>query len=419
MRKRDKTMRLKAFILPIFLLVSFLSYSQTDSRTLPFVVSGTVVDAESGKPLQYVGVSFTGQKYATVSNSDGGFILKSDSEPESVDFTLLGYKNVRVLFPKDGSPVTVRMPRGTMTLEEAFIIADPYSVLERAIARINDNYPLQPELFDCFYRETVQKRQRYIFITEAVSRMFKSSYSRRTTIGDRVALDKSRVLVSPDLKDTLSIKVVGGPVQAVQLDIVKNNELLTKEELSHYELRMELPQTIGDRLQYAIRMIPRWSADYPLYKGVIYIDRETYAFTRFDLEYDMTDKDKVIKSILYRKPAGLKFTPTQVAIRYDYSLDNGVSRVSYVRTMIRFKCDWKKRLLKTDYTAISELVTTGLHTENVEIIPKKESFGERDILSEKADKNFDPEFWKDYNIIEPSESLDKAIGRIVRRSERN
>lgn len=411
-------MRLKAFLFPILLLVSFSAYAQTDSQTLPFSATGTVVDSETGKPLQYVGVTFTGQRYATVTNVDGVFTLKSASEPKTIDFTLLGYKTVRVMFPKDGEPLMIKMPRGELTLDGAFVIADPYSVLNRAINKIKDNYPNQPEIFDCFYRETVQKRQRFIYISEAVARMFKSSYTRLGVIGDRIAVDKSRQLVSPEKRDTLSVKVVGGPTQAVQLDIVKNDDLLNKAELSYYDLLMETPATIGDRLQFAIRLIPRMQADYPLYNGVIYIDRETYAFTRFELEYDMRDKEKVTRSILISKPAGLKFTPTQVSIRYDYTLSEGVSRVSYVKTVMRFKCDWKKRLLRTDYTAISELVTTDRHSDNVEIIPRKESFSSRDVLAEQASADYDPEFWKDYNIIEPSESLDKAIIKIVRKTEK-
>lgn len=412
-------MRLKALLFPILLLVSFSLYAQTDPQALPFSVSGTVVDAETGRALQYVGVSFPGLKYATVTNSDGGFILKSATEPQVVSFSLLGYKTVSIPFPKDGSPVKVKMPRGELTLDVAVVIADPYSVLERAIARIKDNYPAQPELFDCFYRETVQKKHKYIFISEAVSRMYKTSYRRIGVEADRIAVDKSRLLVSPDKRDTLSVKVVGGPNQAVLLDVVKNDDLLNRAELSNYELKMESPQMIGDRLQFAIRLIPMGSTPYPLYDGLIYIDRETFAFTRFELNYDMRDKDKVTRSILISKPAGLRFTPTQVSIRYDYTLSEGISRVSYVRSVMRFKCDWKKKLLRTDYTAISELVTTGRHSGEITNIPRKEAFGNHDVLSDKAGIDFDPEFWKDYNIIEPSESLDKAIVKIVKKSGDN
>ena len=412
-------MRLKALLLPFLALVSFLTYAQTDPQPLPYSVTGVVVDAESGRPLQYVGVSFTGMKYATVTNSDGVFTLKSAVEPQSIDFSLLGYNTVRMVYPKDGNPITVKMPRGNLTLEEAFVIADPYSVLEKAISKIKVNYPKQPELFDCFYRETVQKRHKYIYITEAVSRMYKTSYYRTGIYGDKVAVDKSRILVSPDKRDTLSVKIVGGPTQAVLLDIVKNDDLLNARELSNYELKMEMPQMIGDRLQFAIRLIPRGDQPYPLYNGVIYIDRETYAFTRFELDYDMSDKLKVTRYILVSKPASLRFTPTQVSLRYDYTLsDEGISRVSYVRSIMRFKCDWKKKLLRTDFTAVSELVTTDRHSDAIELIPKKEAFSQRDVLSEQAAEDFDPDFWKDYNIIEPTESLDKAIYKIVRKTDR-
>ena len=79
-------MRLKALLIPIILLVSFSLYAQTDQSQLPYSVSGTVIDAETGRPLQFVGVSFTGMRYATVTNSDGAFTLKSATEPETVDF---------------------------------------------------------------------------------------------------------------------------------------------------------------------------------------------------------------------------------------------------------------------------------------------------------------------------------------------
>ena len=410
-------MRLKALLL--FLLVSFNLFGQTDTLTLRYTASGSVADSESGLPLQYVTVTLPGTRFATVTNSDGDFIIKSSTMPETIQFNLLGYKTSVVPFPADGSPVKVRMIRNQLTLSEAYVISgDPYSILNEAIWKIKSNYPSKPELFDCFYRETIQKRHRYIYISEAVGRMFKTSYSRGTIDGDRIAIMKSRVLTSPSPKDTLSVKVVGGPSQSVEFDMVKNNTLLNPADLSDYTLAMDVPELIGDRLQFAIRLIPTAIKPYPLYEGVIYIDRETLAFTRFDLKLDMDDKGKVTRAILIKKPSGLRFTPEEVSIRYDYSLEDGVSRVSYVRSTIRFKCDWKKRLIRTEFTAVNELVTTDRHSENVELIPRKESFSRHEALSDKAGLDSDPEFWKDYNIIEPTESLDRAIGKIVRQTGR-
>ncbi len=416
----DIIMRLKALLL-LSLLVSFNLFAQTDHETLPYSVSGTVVESENGHPLQYVTVTLSGLKYATVTNSEGGFIIKSATKPQSVEFNLLGFKTASIPFPEDGSPVTVRMERNKLTLNEAIVISgDPYTILYEAMKKIKVNYPAQAELFDCFYRETVQKRNRYIYISEAVAQMLKTSYSRGSVIADRIAIRKSRVLTSPSKRDTLSVKVVGGPAQAVEFDIVKNNELLNVQELSKYTFEMDIPELIGDRMQFAIRLIPNVVETYPLYEGVIYVDRETLAFTRFDLSLDMRDKDKVTGAILLKKPAGLRFTPTEVSFRYDYTLSEGVSRVSYVGTKLRFKCDWKRRFIRTDFTAISELVTTDRHSDSIELIPRKESFNSREALSDVAAQlDYDSEFWKDYNIIEPTESLDRAITKIVRQNAGN
>jgi hypothetical protein len=45
-------------------------------------------------------------------------------------------------------------------------------------------------------------------------------------------------------------------------------------------------------------------------------------------------------------------------------------------------------------------------------IAKNEVFKTSDILSDKASEFMDPDFWQDYNIIEPSESLEHAVMRL-------
>lgn len=404
-------MRLRAFL--IFLLVSFTAFAQTDPPELRYIVNGNVADAESGRPLQYVSVTVVGQNYATVSNADGDFIIKSSAEPRMLEFSLLGYKSERIRVPENPDAVLkVRLTRMSLTINEAVIISgDPYRILTEAIRKIRDNYPDKTETFDCFYRETIRKKQRYIYISEAVAKMLKTSYA--IGVGpDRIAVQKSRILESPDKRDTLSVKVAGGPAQAVLLDIVKNRDLLDQETLTHYSLAMGVPEMIGDRPQFAIRISPAGGVEYAQYYGTIYIDVETLSFTRFDLSLDMSDKARATQMMLIRKPSGLRFTPLALNLRYDYSLEKGISRVRYVRTEMKFKCDWKKRLFRTDYTTVSELVTTDRHSDAAQSIPRKEAFRNRDILADKAASDYDPDFWKSYNIIAPTESLDKAMGRL-------
>jgi hypothetical protein len=50
-------------------------------------------------------------------------------------------------------------------------------------------------------------------------------------------------------------------------------------------------------------------------------------------------------------------------------------------------------------------------------ISGRDSFDSRDAFYDKVDYFRDPKFWEDYNIIEPSESLDNAIERLVKKQK--
>ena len=52
-------------------------------------------------------------------------------------------------------------------------------------------------------------------------------------------------------------------------------------------------------------------------------------------------------------------------------------------------------------------------------IASRNSFDSRDNYYDKVEYFMDPDYWGQYNIIEPTESLDKAIQRLVSTYRRN
>ncbi|MBR1405625.1 MAG: carboxypeptidase-like regulatory domain-containing protein [Bacteroidales bacterium] len=400
----------KFLLLAALLLPALLVSAQPDSLRLVHSVRGVVSDLQNGRRLESVHVSVPDRHYATVTNADGVFTIKSDRPIRELVFSYVGYKTVR----QQASPgeMKVYLVPEVFALDPATVVSgDARQIVEAAIARIPENYSQQPELLECFYRETIRKRQRFTYISEAVSRIYKSSYGNGIA-RDRTALEKSRVLLSQKRTDTLSVKVMGGPTQAVTHDVVKNPEILFHpEELRHYHFEMDAPVSIDDRLQFVIRLSPGEECEYALYNGTLYIDRERLSFTRIELSLDMSDRGKATRVMLVRKPFSLRFTPRELSILVNYRYDGNVSRISYFRTTMRFACDWKRRLISTNYTAVNELVVTNLR-EPVEPIARSDMFRTSYILDNKAKEFLDPDFWKDYNIIEPSESLENAIGRL-------
>jgi hypothetical protein len=193
--------------------------------------------------------------------------------------------------------------------------------------------------------------------------------------------------------------------------------LLNEEDLDCYAMTMELPATIGDRSQYVVSIAPSCTLPYPLYFGKLYIDQETLAFTRVELSLDMSDREKATQMMLVRKPAGVRFRPKELSLLIDYRLEDGVARMSYVRTTFRFNCDWRRRLFATSFTACCEMVVTSREEGQPQPISGRDSFDQHDAFFDKVEYFRDPTFWDDYNIIEPTESLDRAVDRLLKRRQ--
>ena len=397
----------------ILLLAPLAVYAQQ------MVVSGSVVDDKTGEALEQVSVS--AGRVSVVTNEDGDFTLKLSEKPEKISISHVGYKTRYLNVTKGQSEnLKVRLRPATIQLREIVVVnEDPRELVETAISKIPENYSMVPEMLKGFYRETAMKRKHYIYVAEGVEDMYKTPYDRSIN-RDRVAIVKGRRLLSQKSSDTLGIKVMGGPVQAVLMDLVKNRDfLLNKEEMDAYRFTMGVPEYINDRQQYVIYMEPSWITEYALYHGKIYIDCERLAFTRIELELDMSDKEKATKTMLVKKPLGVKFKPRELTSVVDYRYDDGVTRISYLKNTFRFNCDWKKRLFATSFTATCEMVVTDSSSSDIHPIGSRSSFDSRDSYYDKVEYFLDPDYWSSYNIIEPSESLDKAIQKLVSKYRRN
>ena len=391
---------MKRLWLILMLLVPMVALSQQ------ITIGGTVIDEKTGRPLPQVSVSVG--RVSVVTNDDGAFVLKLSETPKNVSVSHLGYKTKRVALEAGKTEqLKIKLQPTVIQLREVVVrTGDPREIVEIAIQKIPDNYSRKPELLKAFYRETAMKRKHFIYVAEGVEDMYKTPYTRG--IGrDRVAIVKGRRLLSQKQGDTLGLKVMGGPVLPVQLDVVKNYDmLLNKEDLDAYRL------FINDRMQMVVLIEPLYQREWALYHGKLYIDNERLAFTRIELSLDMSDKDKATRTMLVRKPMGVRFKP-------DYRYTDGITRISYLRNTFKFNCDWKKRLFSTSFTATCEMAVTDSESENVKPIVSRNSFDSHDAYYDKVEYFMDPEYWSNYNIIEPSESLDKAIRKLVSTYQRN
>ena len=86
--------------------------------------------------------------------------------------------------------------------------------------------------------------------------------------------------------------------------------------------------------------------------------------------------------------------------------------LNYIRNEIRFKCDWKRRRFSSSYTARSEMVVVGREEYPERVIARRDAFKSKQIFYDGVKEYWNEDYWKDYNIIEPTESLENAVKKL-------
>ncbi len=385
-----------------------------------FTVSGMVRDGENRRPMANVSVSIPDTPVGTITNADGTFALKirRDQAVSHIEFSHVGYQSRQLALTGGDQPgVAVELARRGILIEGIDIYnRDARDLVESALLRVGNNYSDRAALLTGFYRETVQKRQTYVDIAEAVEEIYATPYSQGIR-GENVRIVKGRRLMSPRAADTLAVVLQGGPNLYIFGNVVRNPDfVLDIETLHFYRFRIEEVVSVNDRPHDVVSFGPQVVlTDQALFVGKLFIDRETLTISRAEFGMDMSDPDKVTQTILRRKPTSLRFYPDQVLFVMAYREHEGRSYLHYAANTLRFRCDWRRRLFRTSYTVNSETVITDARRENIERIPSREAFRQYESLSQRISDFNDPGFWEAYNIIEPTESLEAAVERLRKR----
>ena len=160
-------------------------------------ISGIVRDIETQQELAYATISVPDNATGTVANKDGEFSFKL-KEPvradEEIEVSYLGYHSVKFKVGEkdDKKRKVILMTPYVNQLSEVVIYArDPLKLVEEAIKKIPENYDPNQSLLTGFYRETAQKRKRFINISEAIVRVSKTPYDESVN-RDRVQILKGR-----------------------------------------------------------------------------------------------------------------------------------------------------------------------------------------------------------------------------------
>jgi hypothetical protein len=380
-------------------------------------LSGKLMDRESSEPLVFASVYIVGTSIGTVSNSDGEFILKIPSNLSDVKIGIkhVGYRNYNIALTRLQLDIVneIKLSKEAVMIGEVIITKkDPVELLKSAMAKINQNYSNTPVMMTGFYRETVKQNRSYVSIAEGVLNAYKSSYSKMLD-ADRIKIYKGRK--GQDLKkmDTITFKFQGGPRTTFVLDVVKNPEtLLSDEYMQYYDYKLTGVTTFNDKNCYVIEFDQKSMVDNPLFKGTIYIDVDKLAIAGVQFRLSDLGLQQASEFLVKKKPNGMKVETVAANYLVNYSVWKDKWYLNYVRSELRFKCKWPKKLFSSNYTIMSEMAVTDIDTANLTKYKFNESAKMSDIFSDQVSAFFDQNYWGDYNYIKPDENIQIAIEKL-------
>jgi len=381
--------------------------------------TGRVLDKNTQNPVVFANIQLEESNVGVVTNSDGDFIIKvpSDKSNQKLSITHLGYKNTEVdLTQLNKSMNIIYLEAAVFPIEEVKIrTSDAEELLRAAIRNKSLNYSNDPIMMTSFYRETIKQNKNYVAVAEAVIDIYKAPYY-KTSETDRSKIYKGRKSQDVKKMDTVIIKMQGGPYTSLLLDIVKNpGDILSQELFEFYDYKIEGLNYINDRQAYVISFKQKESVNEPLYEGKIYLDYENLAITGIDFNLNTRNIEQATNLLVRKKPAFMNIDVLGANYLTRYRETNGIWYLSYVRSELQLKCKWDKKLFSSLYTLMSEMAVTDMDANDVDKLKFKDAAKYSDILAEQVSQFEDPDYWGEYNIIKPDESIEAAIDKLNRK----
>lgn len=381
---------------------------------------GEVVDGQNNKPLVFATITLEGTNISTITNTEGKFLLKvpTNIQEGSIVVAYLGYQSSVIpltQLKENNNKIALKVSITKLDEVNVVIPKSARALVRETLRKKGENYFDDATLMTAFYRETIKKRRKNVSLSEAVVNIYKTPYT--TGQKDAVQLYKARKSTDYSKLDTVALKLQGGPFNALYVDIMKYPEYIFNEKtMEDYNFTFERSTRINDKLIYVISFKQRPEIFDPLYKGQLFIDAENKILTSAVYSLNITNKELASKLFVRKKPRNAKVYPTDIAYRVDYREKDGKWYYGYSNAILEFKINWDKKLFNSVYSMSCEMAVTDWEKNLAGEVPKaKDRLKSSIILSDAAIGFSDPDFWGEYNIIEPEKSIESAIKKIQRQ----
>jgi hypothetical protein len=369
-------------------------------RAQDITVSATVVDRETNEPLGYASVGLKSAAIGTISNVNGEFDFHMPVEyrNEVLVVSMLGYKNFEApVWSLTGEKHIIKMEKSPIMLDE-IVVSDTLTgsdILQIALSRIEQNYPMKPFLLDGFYRDVKKVGGTYISLLEAAVRIYDQNYEEprnKYKLRESVRLIEVRQSIGYESKFTTYFDQDNLLEDLLLQNNIRYRHFNDGDEVFS-KLTREKNTSYNDHETYVIAYRGK-------YFMKLYIDTEDFSIVRFELDQGMEDEYLGKRNDLVSKFAGIKKT-------IEYRRVQGKMYPSFIN--ITSKINWydiQTKELKFETELFQQLLINKVSPDTKERIRSTEKM--RNYGLQFQDRPYNKQFWDNYNVIKDS-PLDQQI----------
>ncbi len=383
----------------LFLLIALFATSYA-GLSQKITVSGKVIDKETKEPLTFASIGLKGKSIGTITNLQGefDFHIPNELRNDLLTINMLGYKtfNAPVWTLLDINPLVIEMDKSPFVLDEV-VISDSLSggeILQIALSRVEQNYPMAPHLLHGFYRDLKKVGGTYISLLEAAVKIYDEDYKEprnKNRLRERVALEEVR-------------RSIG---YASRFTSYFDQDNLLEVLLLHNSIRYQLFPYEQSFFDGIVRMKESYYDGEEIYvlshtgsyRLTVYVEKSTYAVIH--IEYEETGEDSLTKKrglesklVSIRRVNDFKKFDGKYYINY-ISMDSKVNWYDLKTHELKFETELNQSLL------INEVLPNT--TERISAAKKMKPYG-----LQYQDPPYNKDFWDNYNLIKES-PLDRKI----------
>jgi hypothetical protein len=383
---------------------------------------GEVLDKNTNKPLALADLTIANSNISTITNNAGEFSIKvpDNLAQNTVTISYLGYQKLEISLSDFKDNTKFYLSQAPTVLAQIDLVrpTDAKALVKKTFDLKGENYFTEHVNMTGFYRETIKKRNRNASLSEAVVSINKAAYDSKKN--DEITLIKARKSTNYARLDTIALKLQGGPFSSLYTDVIKYpTYIFNSDTMDNYTFKFGQSSQIANRLVYVIYFEQKKNIITPMYNGKLYIDATTYALTSAVYNLNVENREAASKLFVRKKPDSATVYPTEASYRVNYRTKDGKWYFGYSNILLTFKINWDNRWFNSKYTLQSEMAITDWNMDDTKLsLKQSKKLRPNSILQNQASGFSDPNFWGEYNIIEPEKSIENAINKIDKQLKR-